>query len=187
MLSRSFSLSPPISQLRRHMIEYDNCLIVSEVEWKMLQFDLIFWFFIVAINVKFKKICINKSNKNTKQNRNIQNGCVNVYIIGSICQWRPLKNFDWPFPWLWQQWQPKICCHWNKVLVPPWGFLTFGMQPCGWHRTTNVVIPFCFSPIFHPATFVFHLEKQNCSPFSSYENMVSQKALREVSITGMGV
>lgn len=81
----------------------------------------------------------------------------------------------------------EMCCRQSKMPVPLWEILISGMRPCGWHGTTKVVIPFHPSPIFHPAPFVFHLEKQNCSPFSSCKNMASQKALREVSITGMAV
>lgn len=80
-----------------------------------------------------------------------------------------------------------MCCRWNKTFVPLWGILIPGMRPCGWHGTTKVAIPFHSSAIFHPAPFVFHLQKQNCSPFSSCENMASQKALWGVSITRMGV
>lgn len=80
-----------------------------------------------------------------------------------------------------------MCGRRNKTPAPLWGILISGMRPCGWHGTTKVVIPFHPSTIFHPAPFVFHLEKQNCSPFSSCKNMASQKALREVSITGMDV
>lgn len=80
-----------------------------------------------------------------------------------------------------------MCCHWKKRFVPLWGILTPGMWPCGWHGTTEVAIPFHPSAIFHPAPFVFHLQKQNCSPFSSCENMASQKALWGVSISRVGV
>jgi len=52
-----------------------------------------------------------------------------------------------------------------KMLLPLWGILISGMWPCGWHGTTKVVIPFHPSAIFRPTPFVFHLEKQNCSPF----------------------
>lgn len=81
----------------------------------------------------------------------------------------------------------KTCCRRNKMCVPLWGILISGMRPCGWHGTTKAAIAFHPSTIFHAAPFVFHLEKQNCSPFSFCKNIASQKALREVSITGMVV
>lgn len=80
-----------------------------------------------------------------------------------------------------------MCCRQRQTLIPLWGILISGMRPCGWHGTTEVVVPFQPSTIFHSAPFVFHLEKQNCSPFSFCKNMASQKALREVSITAMVV
>lgn len=100
------------------------------------------------------------------------------------CQWESLKHFNRPISVMTTMTAPKCAAiEINRL----WGILIPCMWPCGWHGTTKVAIPFHSSAIFHPAPFVFHLQKQNCSPFSSCENMASQKALWGISITRMCV
>lgn len=105
-----------------------------------------------------------------------------------ICQWEPLRYFDWPISMIVASVTAQKCAAVDtKHLFHRGGSWFLVCDLVGWHGTAKVVIPIRSPAIFHPTPFVFHLEKQNCSPFSYCENKASQKALREVSITWMGV
>lgn len=149
------------------------------------------------MNFEFSTACVcsfrtswtgkNKTKTKSKQG-NISKRWANYILNGGIYHWKSLKHFNRPIAMIMVTVTTQKCTAIKtKRLVPLWGILIPGMRPCGWHGPTKVAIPFHSSTIFHSTPFVFHLEKQNCSPFSAYENMASQKALREVSITGKGV
>lgn len=98
---------------------------------------------------------------------------------GGICLREPLEHFHLAaFHDCGNTDSTKMCCRRNKMLVPLWGILISGMWPCGRHGATKVVIPFHPATVFHWAPFVFHLQKQNCSPFSFCENIPEAFARR---------
>lgn len=83
-----------------------------------------------------------------------------------------------------------MCCCFNKKSLFHCGGTWFlvcdlvdDMEP----REERSLSTLYSSTIFHPTPFVFHLEKESFSLFTSYENMVSLKTLLEVSITEMCV